>query len=165
MSKRIKTMLRHMALFGSVSIFLILATLWALSFRYEPGIWLDDGKGNRLGLVILIDGDCGICYQRMEQVASVQFLLVPEDGRDPYGTYDADDWPMFFFYSGPPALLNFPIWVLILPTLIYPAFTFRTYWQRRKRIRRGLCLACGYDLRESARTCPECGHQSHADHA
>lgn len=161
MSKRIKSMLRHMALFSSVSIFLILTTLWALSFRYEPGIWLHDRKGNRLGLVILIDGDCGICYQRMEQVESVQFLLVPEDGRDPY--YDADEWPMFFFYSGPPALLNFPIWVLILPTIIYPTITFRTYWRRQMRFKRGLCHHCGYDLQASSGSCPECGHESHPD--
>jgi uncharacterized repeat protein (TIGR04138 family) len=31
-------------------------------------------------------------------------------------------------------------------------------WRRLKhRIHRGLCLECGYDLRESTRRCPECG--------
>jgi hypothetical protein len=32
--------------------------------------------------------------------------------------------------------------------------------KRRSRRRRGLCAACGYDLRgnPSAKACPECGH-------
>jgi hypothetical protein len=31
-------------------------------------------------------------------------------------------------------------------------------WQRRRRrIKRGLCVKCGYDLRRRAIACPECG--------
>ena len=31
-------------------------------------------------------------------------------------------------------------------------------WRRRRgRVKRGLCVVCGYDLRGSAGTCPECG--------
>jgi hypothetical protein len=51
--------------------------------------------------------------------------------------------------------------------LIYTA-CFALFWRPRKffhlirerRVRRGLCLHCGYDLRGSAATlCPECGAQ------
>jgi hypothetical protein len=31
------------------------------------------------------------------------------------------------------------------------------YCRRSSRVARGLCPACGYDLRESAEVCPECG--------
>jgi hypothetical protein len=50
-----------------------------------------------------------------------------------------------------------PFWLLTLALLSpygYPAW--RTV-RRRSRSRRGLCQACGYDLRASPHQCPECG--------
>jgi hypothetical protein len=54
---------------------------------------------------------------------------------------------------------NIPYWKPVLLGLILPFYRFP--WQsincRAKRIRRGLCVNCGYDLRATPNRCPECG--------
>jgi len=53
--------------------------------------------------------------------------------------------------------LHLPLW---LPGLIAGALPACRTWSRfhkRRRTRRGLCPACGYDLRASPGKCPECG--------
>jgi hypothetical protein len=50
-----------------------------------------------------------------------------------------------------------PQWSLIVLTLILPSVRFRRFLRRRYRVRHGLCLSCGYDLRGSVGKCPECG--------
>jgi len=50
----------------------------------------------------------------------------------------------------------------VLPgaTLLFSVLPTMSLWRWGRsiwRVRRGLCGACGYDLRESAGVCPECG--------
>jgi len=56
---------------------------------------------------------------------------------------------------------NIPPWLLIISALVPPLLWSAVRWRRvrehRRRVRLGLCLACGYDLRESPEKCPECG--------
>ena len=42
---------------------------------------------------------------------------------------------------------------------VAPLLWVKRSWRRRRRGRRGLCLACGYDLRASEGRCPECGSE------
>jgi len=53
-----------------------------------------------------------------------------------------------------------PIWFMTLLFTILPMWWLLAYRKRSKgyRLKRGLCLTCGYDMRASPDTCPECGH-------
>ena len=53
--------------------------------------------------------------------------------------------------------LGAPYWLLFVLTICTPALCGMRWWKRRRRIREGRCLKCGYDLRESPGRCPECG--------
>jgi hypothetical protein len=53
--------------------------------------------------------------------------------------------------------LGLPLW---MPAGLCALIAAATWLANRRRIQRrrlGLCVQCGYDLRGSAETCPECG--------
>jgi hypothetical protein len=51
----------------------------------------------------------------------------------------------------------FPLWGVVILSGLPVAVCVRRSLRRRFRLKSGLCLACGYDLRASAGCCPECG--------
>jgi hypothetical protein len=53
-----------------------------------------------------------------------------------------------------------PLWPIAWLFAMPPAVWFQRYRVRRKRIRQGLCVKCGYDLRATPGRCPECGHEA-----
>jgi hypothetical protein len=53
--------------------------------------------------------------------------------------------------------VGLPIWFLAWAFAMPPAIALQRHRKRQRRIRNGLCLACGYDLRASGERCPECG--------
>ncbi|HET6250919.1 MAG TPA: hypothetical protein VFE47_24735 [Tepidisphaeraceae bacterium] len=55
------------------------------------------------------------------------------------------------------AALRIPCWFLGIVFAILPLGIGRSILRRSRRKRKGLCLACGYDLRFSEGRCPECG--------
>lgn len=62
------------------------------------------------------------------------------------------------FYYSKPLRIILPLW---LPVLLFGAIPVALVTGRsalrRHRLTKGLCLACGYDLRGSTAACPECG--------
>jgi hypothetical protein len=53
--------------------------------------------------------------------------------------------------------LYVPFWFLAAALLAMPFVAAARLVRSRRRIRRGVCLDCGYDLRATAGRCPECG--------
>ena len=53
--------------------------------------------------------------------------------------------------------LAIPTWVFVVLFAIPPTIELRAMLRRRSRHKRGLCVACGYDVRASGERCPECG--------
>ena len=58
-------------------------------------------------------------------------------------------------YSSAPRYIVVPLWIPCLLCVI--SLYLLPLHRRRKRLRLGLCLGCGYDLRASSEKCPECG--------
>jgi hypothetical protein len=64
-------------------------------------------------------------------------------------TFSDANRSQFVWHLGPPTLIS----TCLLAGAIIPGWL-----RRRHRIRRGLCLSCGYDLRGAVSdACPECG--------
>ncbi|HVT87426.1 MAG TPA: hypothetical protein VHD56_01125 [Tepidisphaeraceae bacterium] len=56
--------------------------------------------------------------------------------------------------------IGFPYWFVITLTSVAPAIFLilrEKEWWRKRRLKKGLCEHCGYDLRASTGRCPECG--------
>jgi hypothetical protein len=50
-----------------------------------------------------------------------------------------------------------PLWSCVLLFLLLPLLELPRMIRNLQRLRGGLCLNCGYDLRASPNKCPECG--------
>jgi hypothetical protein len=68
--------------------------------------------------------------------------------------------PLDGSYTGSDTEIEISYWLVALLACVLPVAWAKGALRdraRRRRVRRGLCTACGYDLRGSADRCPECG--------
>ncbi len=55
--------------------------------------------------------------------------------------------------------ISLPYWLLVATTGGAGWWVGRRPRLVRRRMRHGLCLACGYDVRATPGRCPECGYE------
>ena len=55
--------------------------------------------------------------------------------------------------------IGVPHWFLIPVLSLFPLIRFSKHARNWRRIKRGRCVACGYDLRATPGICPECGNR------
>jgi hypothetical protein len=88
----------------------------------------------------------------------------PQYPRPAFGSRQRATYGFWFEWSNTPGTIRreiiLPYWLLLVATAA-PPLTWLVR-RRRQRLRRqravaGLCTTCGYDLRASTETCPECG--------
>jgi len=71
--------------------------------------------------------------------------------------YFALRWLPTYVHTARGWSMHLPIWIAVLPFAIAPTLYIVRGNQADRRRRRGLCMACGYDVRWSGSKCPECG--------
>jgi hypothetical protein len=84
---------------------------------------------------------------RLDSLAPQWGVIKPPDG-----------WAGFYYWKGSYfEAVVLPDWALIAATALMPAACVVRFSRRLRRTARGLCPACGYDLRATPERCPECG--------
>jgi hypothetical protein len=138
----------HRCLFNflsAASLFLCLVTcvLWLRSYRNQ---W----HGDRLAFDAARDvwelrsEGGGLTLYRRDH--SPWFFAGPATGGKPVARYN---WQ---------GVLGFPYWLAVAATAPLPTTRASTLLRRRRRVAKGLCRTCGYDVRMTPARCPECGN-------
>jgi hypothetical protein len=164
-----------------LTLSVVVGALWARSFASET-ILLE----SRRGQCVLIGIDCSRKAVRTardgadtlesflaELTARPPGLIIGSTGRPPTPPREhrwlgfllvRGDWCQIRdpsaeenFWHPPFWVLGVPYWFIALLTTAIPARWLWLYRRSAQRRSRGLCLACGYDLRATAERCPECG--------
>lgn len=174
MKHRLFTIISALSLLLSLTI----GTLWARSYwwqdsvgwfasqlfeRHTPDIQVTSNEGR---IILRWFSDADVWKSGHWRLAS--FHAEPDfDPRDKslrerfvaYYEYDSGATPPLFSASPLLSVSTVAIhdfWLVVL-TLLLPVGSFVRRAKQRQRLREGLCLTCGYDLRASIERCPECG--------
>ena len=140
---------------GSVVIAIVAGMLWGLSYRPWRTVSVDShALHTRVELHVA---------QESLFLQWAEIRKAPDGGWEPTIGVSLEETVLGFGVGAAPGdwirggEVALPYWGIIglamLPTVPFAA----RYFRLRRRRRGGLCLTCGYDLRESKERCPECG--------
>ena len=129
---------------GLVACDVILA-MWAINTCCWTIVWYMT-QGIRIGLwdqaITIIVEDWGLAWIGEWGVEKHDFSF-----------HASQLWPDMNIESDR-ASIRIPLWILLVLVAIPTAI----FWRRdRRSVKPGHCQTCGYDLRASKKTCPECG--------
>lgn len=150
---------------SGLSLFLCVAmvVLWVRSYRVDDHVqiaWQTPGEfpgytgirmGSGGGSVTLEYGD-DVDYSAYQHLGSY-YDGIPVVNR----TSTARGWGFGYSRAKGNTEIWVPHWVFVLSTAILPLLWRNSHMEKRRRLKLGLCLTCGYDLRASKERCPECG--------
>lgn len=140
---------------GSVVIAVVAGLLWASSYRPWRTVSVDSHALHTRVELIVAQESAFLKWMEIRKVSGGDWEPGMQASLEAtvlgFGVFAA---PGEWTRAGEVAM---PYWAIIgvamLPTLPLAV----RYLRLRKRRRDGLCLTCGYDLRESRQQCPECG--------
>lgn len=138
---------------------------WAISFP-EPFTWLAYINDGLCLEVTVYDGECALLMLAKAPEVPVHAFKYfinsqAEDrvelmafGFEPDMQPTSGRWPWGFSVRG----FVFPLWYAAAGALAFPIIArIRSVLRQRRRLRRGLCLRCGYNLTgNTTGRCPEC---------
>jgi hypothetical protein len=162
------------------ALFCVVAcSAWLLSYHYSVGAYGTRGAHHYEGM--LNRGQVTLIrFSRWDRPFNSQIVYgdpypPPGPGDNPFGIgWNADthkrfagfEWaagsywpPMAWQFRRRPTFqrCGIPCWFIVVISAPLPAACIMRLLRRRRRIRRGLCLRCGYNLRATPDRCPECG--------
>ena len=170
MSRRMRLLLRFLASLCLV-VALALAAAWVRSLWRNDSLFLERGPhgyfvASARGRVGVVEVP-GTWHPWRQHWASYDLRTDPAVLVNITQSPDTDNLWVLLYGRGKVGRFLPSRWLAVpyaVPTVLFaapPAVMMTAALRRRHRHRRGLCRACGYDLRGSPGRCPECGAERH----
>jgi hypothetical protein len=132
---------------------------WRLRFEEGSGVKVKE-EGDGVGTAY-VPRLMAFRYQDRWAEQKVDFAEKPERWWEHAGVYvrrsEEPTGPVPQVIAPSSVMVMVPYWLLVVVSGIGPGVWVIRWWRRRRRVREGCCMKCGYDLRASEGRCPECG--------